>query len=178
VSLYDRSRLLWPTENETIPTFFAALHWHSHCVSLVTAMGNLGTVPSTLLRDKDRPTTSIHDNTGILRKNSGIPKIGDKKSAHQARFHSSHINRSPDSGFSDYRQIWIIRTHPNSSESPNSVIRVTRITEYEYSVIRVTRITEYSVIWFTRIKPNLAINLEVRYGTCLMPLWPSHHLIN
>jgi hypothetical protein len=24
--------------------------------------------------------------TGILRKNSGIPKIGDKKSAHQARF--------------------------------------------------------------------------------------------
>jgi hypothetical protein len=118
---------------------------------------------------------------GILRKNSGIPKIGDKKSAHQARFPSSPINRSPNSVFSDYRQIRIIRTHRNSSESPNSVIRVTRITElFGYSVIRVTRITEYSVIRVTRIKPNLAINLEVRYsyGTCLMPLWPSHHLIN
>jgi hypothetical protein len=60
----------------------------------------------------------------------GNPKIGDKKSAHQARFPSSPINRSPDLVFSDYCQIWIIRTHRNSSESPNSVIRVTRITEY------------------------------------------------
>jgi hypothetical protein len=57
----------------------------------------------------------------------GNPEIGDKKSAHQARFPSSPINRSPNSVFSDYRQIWIIRTHRNSSESPNSVIRVTRI---------------------------------------------------
>jgi hypothetical protein len=31
----------------------------------VTAMGKIGTVPSTLLRDKDRPTTSIHDNTEL-----------------------------------------------------------------------------------------------------------------
>jgi hypothetical protein len=36
----------------------------------------------------------------------------------------------------------------------------------------------YLVIRVTQIKPNLAINLEVRYGTCLMPLWPLHHLIN
>jgi hypothetical protein len=93
----------------------------------------------------------------------GNPEIGDKKSAHQARFPSSPIDRSPNSVFSDYRQIRIIRTHQNSSESPNSVIRVTRITKYSvirlfgspkysnirlfgYSVIRVTRITEYSVI--------------------------------
>jgi hypothetical protein len=64
----------------------------------------------------------------------GNPEIGDTKSAHQARFPSSPIDRSPNSVFSDYRQIRIIRTHQNSSESPNSVIRVTRITEY--SVIR------------------------------------------
>jgi hypothetical protein len=37
----------------------------------VTAMGNLGTVPRTLLRDKDRPTTSIHDKQE-LNKSSGI----------------------------------------------------------------------------------------------------------
>ncbi len=62
----------------------------------------------------------------------GNPEIGDKKSAHQARFPSSPIDRSPNSVFSDYRQIRIIRTHQNSSESPNSVIRVTRTTEYEF----------------------------------------------
>jgi hypothetical protein len=50
----------------------------------------------------------------------GNPEIGDKKSAHQARFPSSPIDRSPNLVFSDYRQIRIIRTHQNSSESPNS----------------------------------------------------------
>jgi hypothetical protein len=59
----------------------------------------------------------------------GNPEIGDKKSAHQARYPSSRINRSLNLVFSDYRQIRIIRTHQNSSESPNLVIRVTRITE-------------------------------------------------
>jgi hypothetical protein len=52
----------------------------------------------------------------------GNPEIGDKKSAHQARFPSSPIDRSPNLVFSDYCQIWIIRTHRNSSESPNSVM--------------------------------------------------------
>jgi hypothetical protein len=66
------------------------------------------------------------ESPGIIRKNSGIPKIGNKKSAHQARFPSSPINGSPNSVFSNYRQIRIIRTHWNSSESPNLVIRVTR----------------------------------------------------
>ncbi len=119
----------------------------------------------------------------ILRKNSGIPKIGDKKSAHPARFPSSPINRSPNSVFSDYRQIRIIRTHRNSSESPNSVIRVTRITEHPNnrsfgyschqnnrifgcSVIPVTRITKFgdSAIRRTPKKPNLAIIAQNRWG--------------
>jgi hypothetical protein len=73
---------------------------------------------------------------GYLAKNLGIPKIGNNKSAHQARFHSSPINRSPNSVWKltkfclEAHQIWIIRTHPNSSKSPNLVIQVTRITKY------------------------------------------------
>jgi hypothetical protein len=38
----------------------------------VTAIGNLGSVTSTLLRDKDRPTTSIHDKQQELSKSSDI----------------------------------------------------------------------------------------------------------
>jgi hypothetical protein len=72
----------------------------------------------------------------------GNPKIGDKNSAHQARFPSSPINRLPNLVFSDYRQIRIIRTHRKSSELPNLVIRVTRI-------------TKYSVIWlFGELQEN------------------------
>jgi hypothetical protein len=62
--------------------------------------------------------------SGILHKNLGIPKIGVKKSAHQARF-PSPINRLLNLVFSDYCQIWIIRTHWNSSKLPNLVIQVT-----------------------------------------------------
>jgi hypothetical protein len=110
----------------------------------------------------------------ILRKNSGIPKIGDKKSAHQARFQSSPINCLPNLVFSNYCQIWIIRTHPNSSEFPNSVIPVTEylvIWSFGYSGHPNNQIFGYLVIrlfglpniWlFSYLgqpkKPNLAIN--------------------
>jgi hypothetical protein len=60
----------------------------------------------------------------------GNPKVGDRKSAHQARFPSSPKNRSPNLVFSDYRQIRIIQTHRNSSESPNLVNPNNRIFGY------------------------------------------------
>jgi hypothetical protein len=101
---------------------------------------------------------------GISHKNLGIPKIGNNKSAHQARFHSSPINRSPNlvwklPKFGSSKLIWI---HPNcqiwlfGSPDPNN---------------KITQITKYLVIWLfgspkeNQRKPNLVINLEVRYGT-------------
>jgi hypothetical protein len=71
--------------------------------------------------------------TGIPRKNSGIPKIGDKKKRPTSQIPFFTYKPLAECGF-EARQIRVIRTHPNSPESPNSVIRVTRITEY--SVIR------------------------------------------
>ena len=52
---------------------------------------------------------------GILCKNLGIPKIGDKKSAHQARFHSSPINRSPNLvlKLTKFGSSELIQIHPN-----------------------------------------------------------------
>jgi hypothetical protein len=62
----------------------------------------------------------------------GNPENWQKESSDQARFHSSPINHLLNLVFSNYRQIRIIRTHPNSSEPPNLVFRV-----FGYSVIRV-----------------------------------------
>jgi hypothetical protein len=73
---------------------------------------------------------------GIPSKNLGIPKIGKKKcTSSQIPF----FTYKPLTKFGfEACQIWIIQTHPNSSELPNLV------TQRKLK------------------KPNLAINLEVR----------------
>jgi hypothetical protein len=66
----------------------------------------------------------------------GNPEIGDKKSAHQARFPSSLIDRSPNSVF------W--RLSPNS-DYPNSSEFI-RIAKFGYSGHPNNQIFGYSVI--------------------------------
>jgi hypothetical protein len=58
----------------------------------------------------------------------GIPKIGKKGERPLSQI--PFFTYKPLAKF-DFEacQTWIIQTHPNSSESPNLVIRVTRITE-------------------------------------------------
>jgi hypothetical protein len=91
-------------------------------------------------------------------------------------------------------QIWIIQTHPNSSE----FIRITKFSYsgdpknqiFGYLVIRVTRRTKYLVIWLfgSPEEPNIQLfgysghlnkTKETKFGntsgsqiTCLIPLWP------
>jgi hypothetical protein len=59
----------------------------------------------------------MKNRSGILCKNWGIPKIGDKKSAHQARFHSSPINRLSNLFLviiAEFGSSELIQIHPNS----------------------------------------------------------------
>jgi hypothetical protein len=100
---------------------------------------------------------------GDTLQNSGIPKIGDKKSTHQARFHSSLINHSPNLvlKLAKFRSSELIRIHPNHQiwlfGCPKNQI-------FSYLVIQMTQRTKfgYSDIQRKLKKPNLAINLEVR----------------
>ncbi len=75
------------------------------------------------------------DFAGIPHKNLGIPKIGDKRSAYQARFHSSPINRLPN---------LVLKLAKFGS---SKLIQLFQI--FGYLVIRVTRIFSNLVIWVT-----------------------------
>jgi hypothetical protein len=68
-------------------------------------------------------TIATTNNTGIPRKNSGIPKIGDKKKRPSSQIPFFTYKPLAECGF-EARQIRVIRTHPNSPESPNLVIRL------------------------------------------------------
>jgi hypothetical protein len=71
--------------------------------------------------------------SGILHKNLGIPKIGNKKSTHQARFHSLPINHLLNSvlKLAKFRPSKLIRIHPNH-QICYSVIRVSVIRLFGY----------------------------------------------
>jgi hypothetical protein len=106
---------------------------------------------------------------GYLAKIRESPKLVIKKKRPSSQIPFFTYKPLAEFGF-EARQIRIIRTHPNSPGSPNSVIRVTiwlfgYLGVFGYSCDPNNRIFGYSVIRVTPRKlkkPNLAINLEVR----------------